>query len=344
MSNLLNKIKNVVSTDILQYSNILTGVTGIGKTSTLNEILSKASPEGKDPLFLMFEDRYQHIDNIWAEKINSVDDLEDIISQLQNPAVKEICSCVVIDTIDKYEEMMEDYVEKSKNVEILKDVGGFGEGTQRFRTKLRYIQKIRNLGYPVWYAAQSVVSTDITNKANPNLRIHSLKLNKNTLSYVSEGVAMIGYLFAEGDKRYLTFENSYNNQTAFGNNDVISYLKKSFKLPVKIDINEYNDVIVNTIKKNFKTTTDKNTLEPKVDKIPFSDLKSKGLSLGKLLCSKGLTNEVTSIIDLNLGKDDNGHSINFNTVVENQYDVVKVIVRQMSELANKNNIDIPNED
>lgn len=338
--NLMKKEKNVVSTNILQYGMLISGVTGVGKTTALHKILTKSSPDGKDPLFLMFEDRYQHIDGIWAIKINSVADLEEAISQLQNPKVKDICSCVVIDTVDKYEEMMEDFVEKSKNVEILKDVGGYGEGTQRFRTKLRYIQKIRNLGYPVHFTAQTVISTDLSNKANPTLKNYTLKLNKNTLAYVSEGISMLGYLFAENDERFLTFENSYNNECAFGKNDVIAYLKKSFKVPVKISVDDFNNTLTESIKSDNKSTTDVNTLSPKVESVPFAELKARGLLLGKNLFNNHLTNEVTAILDCQLGKDENGNSFNFNNVIESQYDVVTVIVKQMEELAKKHNIKI----
>lgn len=331
------KIKpNEVSVNTIQYTIMLTGTTGVGKTTTMYKILSEASTDDKKPLFLMFEDRYQHIDGIIAVKINSVSDLNSVIAQLKSPDAKAMFSCVVIDTVDKYEELMEAYtVSKDSSAEILKDLGAFGEGTQRFRAKLRYIQEIRNIGYPIHFIAQSVVTRDITNKTNPTLDIHSLKLNKNTKQYVIESVALLGYLYVDENKdRYITFENSYNNQTAFGNNDKIDYLKNSFELPVSIPVSEFNSILLDAIKNNNKNITTENTLQPKVQKFQFDELKQIGMNLGNKLVENGYTSEVVSICSENLGQD-----IQFNDLIPSQYDVCEVIVNELEKLAKEKNVE-----
>ena len=335
MINICNTKPNEVSINTIQYSMMLTGVSGVGKTTTMYKILTEASTDDKKPLFLMFEDRYQHIDGIMAVKINSVSDMNSVISQLNSPEAKKMFSCVVIDTVDKYEELMETYtVSKDSTAEILKDLGGFGEGVQRYRAKLRGIQKIRNLGYPIHFIAQSIITQDITNKANPNLNIHNLSLNRNTKQYVCQSVSLLGYLYIGDDKnRYITFENSYNNQTAFGTNDKIDYLKKSFELPVSVPVSEFNNMLIDAIKNNNTNITDKNTLQPRTQELQFDELKQKGIELGNKLAENDCLAEVISICSENLGQ-----NVQFVDLIPSQYDVCEVVVNELENLMKEKNI------
>ena len=106
-------------------------------------------------------------------------DFKSIIGQLRNPALKQKFSCIVIDTLDKYEEFCERYVLENRDAEILKDVGAFGEGSLRFKSALRNIGIIQSLGYTVHFIAQSTHSKDFDTKKESD----ALKLNKNTFSY-----------------------------------------------------------------------------------------------------------------------------------------------------------------
>lgn len=336
MSTIFDLEPNVVSVNILQYSIVITGSYGIGKTIAMNKILTKASPDGKKPLFLMFEDRYQHIDGIMAFKINKWQDLVSVLGQLKNPKAKERFSCVVIDTLDKFEELAMDFtLQRKQGAEILKDMGAYGEGTQRFRPKLHIIDSMRNLGFPVHFVAQTKVTVDSSDKANPNLRVHTLKLNTNTMQYCCESAYLIGYVFAdENEERYITFDNSHGAKSVFGNNDTITYLKKSFEnLPNKIKIDTFNDVLIDAIKNSNSNVTDQVILKPRVDNCSFNELKDMGMQLGNLLLEKGFGREVMAICSKELGEENS-----FDSLTENQYDLCELVVNQLHQVAQTNGL------
>ena len=77
----------------------------------------------KKPLFIMLEDRYQMIPNIMAVRVRSIPELMSLIAKLKTPKAKELYSCIVIDTIDKLDSMLENYVATSKEVEITAELG-----------------------------------------------------------------------------------------------------------------------------------------------------------------------------------------------------------------------------
>ena len=94
VGNLLDLTPNKVSIDLTQYSTVWMGDTGVGKTTTLMKFLKELVPD-KDPFFLEFEDRYQNIPGIMAQKVDTMSDFKSIIGQLRNPALKQKFSCIV---------------------------------------------------------------------------------------------------------------------------------------------------------------------------------------------------------------------------------------------------------
>lgn len=103
--------------DLTQYSMVWMGDTGVGKTTTLMNFLKSLYPD-KQPLFLEFEDRFQNIPGIMAVKIDTMADLKSVIGQLRNPEFKKRFSCIVIDTLDKFEESCERYVLEKDDSEL----------------------------------------------------------------------------------------------------------------------------------------------------------------------------------------------------------------------------------
>lgn len=339
----LSKITpNVVSLDMCQYCLGIAGDTGVGKTTAMHKILSEASEGEKKPLFLMFEDRYQSIDGIMAIKINSVADLDNIVKQLKNnPKLHSLYSCIVIDTVDKYEELLERFITTTKEVEILADIGKWSEGSQRLKSKLRYVNDIRNAGYPIHFIFQSSKTTD----AKTGVTEYKLSAGTTTVRYITQMIVNLGYLFQDSDgKRYLTFKNSAFNgseyKTAFSNklsSDRISFLKSDCSLPAKLLPEEYVTKSIEA-KSKYQHTTQERTLSPNTMTVPFESLKEKCLNLGNLLYKSNLTNETMAVINEVLGKDENGKIININSLTEHQYDAMNIIYNKLEELATKNNV------
>ena len=325
IGNLLDLTPNKVSVDLTQYSTVLMGDTGVGKTTTLMKFLKELVPD-KEPFFLEFEDRFQNIPGIMAVKIDTMSDFKSVIGQLRNPALKEKFSCIVIDTLDKYEEFCERYVLENRDAEILKDVGGYGEGSLRFKSALRNIGVIQSLGYTVHFIAQSSHSKDFDTKKESD----SLKLNKNTFSYCREAAFLVGYMYADAKgERFITFRKS----------DKYPDLKDTFGLPEKINVKDLKSVWTKAVEDlGGDFTTKEKTIDKTAPVEDFEAIKAKGVELGGLLASNGHLAEATAVLQKNLGLDDNGNVKMFDTLRDTQLDLTKVIVMELEELIKKFNI------
>lgn len=322
MINLLELQPNKVSVDLTQYSTVWMGDTGVGKTTTLMRFLKELYPD-KDPLFLEFEDRFQNIPGIMAVKIDTMADLKSIIGQLRNPEFKKRFSCIVIDTLDKFEESCERYVLENRDAEILKDVGAFGEGSLRFKSALRNIGVIQSLGYTVHFIAQSSHSKDFDTKKESD----ALKLNKNTFSYCREAAFLVGYMYADTKgERIITFKKS----------DKYPDLKDTFGLPEKINVKDLKSVWTKAVEDlGGDFTTNEKTIDKTAPVEDFEAIKAKGVELGGLLASNGHLAEATAVLQKNLGLDDNGNVKMFDTLRDTQLDLTKVIVMELEELVQK---------
>ena len=322
IGNLLDLTPNKVSVDLTQYSTVLMGDTGVGKTTTLMKFLKELVPD-KEPFFLEFEDRFQNIPGIMAVKIDTMSDFKSVIGQLRNPALKEKFSCIVIDTLDKYEEFCERYVLENRDAEILKDVGAFGEGSLRFKSALRNIGVIQSLGYTVHFIAQSSHSKDFDTKKESD----TLKLNKNTFSYCREAAFLVGYMYADvKGERFITFKKS----------DKYPDLKDTFGLPEKINVKDLKSVWTKAVEDlGGDFTTKEKTIDKTVPVEDFEAIKAKGIELGGLLASNGHLAEATAVLQKNLGLDDNGNVKMFDTLRDTQLDLTKVIVMELEELIQK---------
>lgn len=325
MINLLELQPNKVSIDLTQYSTVWMGDTGVGKTTTLMKFLKELNPD-KDPLFLEFEDRFQNIPGIMAVKIDTMSDLKSVIDQLKNPEFKKRFSCIVIDTLDKFEESCERYVLTNRDAEILKDVGAFGEGSLRFKSALRNIGIIQSLGYTVHFIAQSSHSKDFDTKKESD----SLKLNKNTFSYCREAAFLVGYMYADTKgERFITFKKC----------DRYPDLKDTFGLPEKVNVKDLKSVWIKAVKDlGGDFTTKEKTIDKTVPVEDFETIKAKGIELGGLLASNGHLADATAVLQKNLGLDDNGNVKMFETLRDTQLDLTKVIVMELEELIQKFNI------
>ena len=327
IGNLLDLTPNKVSIDLTQYSTVLMGDTGVGKTTTLMKFLKELIPD-KEPFFLEFEDRFQNIPGIMAVKIDTMSDFKSVIGQLKNPVLKEKFSCIVIDTLDKYEEFCERYVLENRDAEILKDVGGYGEGALRFKSALRNIGVIQSLGYTVHFIAQSSHSKDFDTKKESD----SLYLNKNTFSYCREAAFLVGYMYTDvKGERFITFKKS----------DKYPDLKDTFGLPDKINVKDLKSVWTKAVEglgKDF--ITKEKTIDKTAPVEDFESIKSRGVELGGLLASNGHLAEATAILQKNLGLDENGNVKMFDTLRDTQLDLTKVIVMELEELIKKFNIKI----
>ena len=295
-------------------------------TTTMFNYLSSVNPD-KKPLFLAFEDRHQHIPDILVARIRSMADLKAVIGQLKSPKAKEAFSCVVIDTIDRFETMCMDYITKNHDAEIIADVGRYGEGNRRLEASVKSIFEIQNTGFTVHYIAQSDLVSNFIN----NTEVEAVKLNKTTMKAAKTSAYQIGYLYIKDGERFVTFDKT----------DKYPDLKDSFNLPKEIHVDSLREVMLEGIKRKAgNKATSKHTIDLDRPKEDFEAIKARCIELGSILASNGRMQEAHAILQRNIGVDDNGNlkymPKNFR---ESQMDLCKVINMELEELVNKHKLD-----
>lgn len=326
MINLLNLEENKVSTDLTQYPMVWMGETGDGKTYSMNKFLTEISPKGKKPLFLMFEDRHKKIPGIMAQRIHSVSDLTSVVSQFKNPKVREKFSCVVFDTIDKFEEMASRYTAANKEVEIIEDLN-FGKGKRYLNGIMGITTELRNLGVTVHFIAQAYTNTDIMTKETTV----QTKLKDVTKAQIFHEAFLVGLIKKkpDSDERIITFKKT----------SLFKELKDSFNLPEFIDVSNLKlefeksfDGIDSSMLTTEKTITEVEETQT------FEDVKNRGLELGGLLAQNGYLEEATNILKTNIGTNDDGSPKMFDSLLESQIDLAKVVVLKLEELVTKHKL------
>lgn len=334
--NIFDIEENKVTVDQLSYPMVLMSEKpGHGKSWNLNEYLTSISPEGKKPLFLMFEDRYQLIPNIKALRIRSVADLEMVKSQLKNPKAKNMYSCVVFDTADKYDAMLEKYIADTKEVEITADIG-FGKGNRYVKNKLYLIDELRNMGWKVHFLVQTTETKDITS----GVTTYNPKVNKEMWAKISHDAYQIGVIKpdpknkvgAKDNKWYVTFKES----------QMYPVLKDSLGLPDKIEIKDLKTTIDNTLRNMGGVTLveeDIINVEVKED-FTFEQVVARGQELGNKLANAGKLEEALNILRKNLGMvdEDTKAPATFDSLVPSQIELAKLVVVQLEELCETHKI------
>ena len=137
MIDIFNIEENKITLNQLAYPLVLLSEKpGDGKTWNANEYLTSISPQGKKPLFLMFEDREKLVQNIKSLRIRSISDLEMVKSQLKNPKAKDVYSCIVFDTADKFDANEWIRLIKQAGANYLFPVAEHHDGFQMYKSEL----------------------------------------------------------------------------------------------------------------------------------------------------------------------------------------------------------------
>lgn len=318
---------NKITTNLNQYPIILMSQTGIGKTTSMKQILESLTDDERVPLFLAFEDRFQNIPGIMAIRVRSVADLQTIIAQLKNPELKKKFSAVVIDTLDKCSDLISKYVADSKGTAIVGDIG-YGKGGQYVKSVGSFVDEIKNEGYLLCYCVQADVSKDFSTGAE----IIAPKVDKELWKTAYTDAYLCGMLEANlitGD-RTLTFKKT----TKF------THLKDTLGMPNKIKVSDFKVELRKAIEKTAGgQLTDEDTITRKVvDNRDFDKLKAEGMSLGEKIVAKGHGQECSMVLTKVIGFDDNNNPVRFSSLVPSQIDLVEMAVLALRKLAEEKGI------
>jgi len=326
MINLMTLEENKISTDFSGYPVVFMGETGDGKTDSLNRFLRSVAPEGKVPLFVMFEDRYKTIQNIMAVRVHSIPDVLAVASQLKNPKTRERFSCVVFDTADKFEEMASRYIASNKETEIIEDIG-FARGKKYLSSVMGIVGEIRNLGLPVHFAVQSYKITDFKTGAIT----YKCKLNEATKNQIFHDAFLVGMVSidpkAKGNvnaDRLITFKKT---------SEYIE-LKDTWGLPDKMYVSEIKSNLEKLFNAKYDRTelVDVPALEEIKDEVSFDEVKSRGMELGSILAENGYLNEAMNVLKTTIGQNEDGSAKMFDDILPTQIDLAQVVVMKLEEL------------
>lgn len=327
MLNIFELQENKVTSNLNQYPIILTSESGDGKTTTMKTILEDIAPEGKKPLFIMFENRYQHIAGIMAIRVHNMGELNTIKSQLLTPQAKEKFSCIVFDTVDRLDAMVEKYVADAKGVQITGDLG-FGKGNKYIKSSAQFILELKNAGWTTHFICQSFKNTDIVSGAIS----YEPKANKEIWNMIYQDAYLTGFLKVKPNgERIITFKKTSEQPK----------LKDSIGMPKEVKVNEFKKVLEESIVNMAGgKITDEDTISvPVEDKRDFDKIKNRGMELGNLLAQKGFLDEAMFILAQTIGTDDNGNPLMFDKIIPAQIDLAEVCVQKLETLLQEKGID-----
>lgn len=325
--NIFNIEENKVTTNLNQYPIILMSLSGDGKTTTMNNILRQIAPKDKMPLFLMMEDRYQHIPGIMAIRIRNMAELETVKGQLLTEQAKERFSSIVIDTLDKADDMISSYVATSKGVDITGDIG-FGKGNQYVKSSGGFIRELKNFGYCVHYVVQA---DKVTNFATGKVEAIP-KVNKELWKTAYTDAYLCGFLQVDMLKgtRSITFRKTEN----------MPLLKDSIGMPDKVATDNFDKVLLSSIEKmaGGKLTSEDTIVAKVEDGRDFDAIKSEVKKLGGQLYEKSFGADCSLVMAQVLGANEDGSTRSYDNIVPAQIDLMEVLAMKLRELATSKGI------
>lgn len=332
IGNLLDLTPNKVSRDYSGYPVVFLGETGDGKTDSINRFLISVAQNGKVPLFIALEDATMIVPNIRAVRVHDESELLQVYNQLKNPQLKDIYSCVVIDTADKFEQMNKFYIQNKKEVDIIEDIG-YSKGKKYLKSASGIVNEIRNLGYPVHFTAQLYKTTDF----NTNKVIYKTKLDEATTQQMFHDAFLVGCVSLDmKSKDPLTADRLIT----FRKTDAYPDLKDKFGLPISMHVGELKDKLDEVFKNRYKDSElkDESLIEEIKESETFEEVKAKGMSYGALLAENGKLDEAMFILKTEIGQDDSGNPKTLNDLSPAQIDVAKVVTIKLEELVSKYNL------
>lgn len=161
--------KNVVSTNLNNYMIGIIGPAGFGKSTLMYQTCSKLyGDDGYMILDMGMEDGIKAITGAVYERVPHYGVLNEIVTDIVKNKATDYpnLKVVIIDTLDAYFEVMEDYVIKDWNAAHSQDngfvkaksinsvEGGFGRGMDRvIDTAKKVISRLNSVGVGVWWTA-----------------------------------------------------------------------------------------------------------------------------------------------------------------------------------------------
>jgi len=117
-------------------------------------------------------------------------------------------------------------------------------------------------------------------------------------------------------------------------------LKDTLGLPESMYIGEIKSNLEKLFSKKYDKSelTTNQVMEEIIQDTDFESVKKRGLELGSKLVENGLLDEAMNILKTHIGQNEDGSPKMFDTLIDTQIDLAKVVVMKLEELANKHKI------
>lgn len=321
---LANLTPNKVSTDLKDYSLLITAPSGYGKTPFLYDLF------GDRALFLSFEKSSKGIAGIHSVDIDGYDTLNAYIMQLQRPDVRERYDVIVIDTFFLFDHSIEKSITDSYGKDTLSDCLKYNKAYKIVDKKfLDVLKKIQRMNYSMAYVCHPVEKkvklpdgSEIT-KIEPKVsdRIKDLVLPEID-------VRLFCHYDSEGKKVIYTQGTPYfDARVRVGDMDAVvpfdaEKLKKAFSEGIERRIKNKEMLVDNIEKKNPVSDVTRS----------FEDVMAEIMALGQEFATLGMVEKANAVIFKELGTDDEGRQRTLNDCKESTVPALEVIIQNLKAL------------
>ena len=223
--------KTVVSTDLNNYMLGVMGPAGFGKTTLMCNVCNKLFGDDGYIIFDMgAEDGVKAIAGAIAERIPNYGKLNEVVTDIVKNKETDYpdLKVVVLDTLDAYFEVVEDYVikdwnasnaanpgfQKAKSINSVE--GGYGRGMERVvDTAKKIVSKLGSVGVAVWWTAHVKEKEQADLFTGKNFATITANMTMKYFNSIknSSHVVACGYYDREIEKVQIGEENPVSKKT-----------------------------------------------------------------------------------------------------------------------------------
>lgn len=331
-----------VSLNPKSYSYIFYGVPSSGKTE-----LTSAMFEGEH---IMISAELGGKTAMYANSVPVGDyrTLKDLCKTLANEEVKaQIGDVIIVDTITKISEYIENYILDKHGKEFIGDVKAFGQANKLIDKYFNQcFDPLKQMGYSfVWITHAS--ATQMTDEKGETYDRWDLNGSKRILEIIKKEVDNCFFInrLPQNDgtvKRVLVSDATKYN---FGKNKVNS-VKGEMDLYISLDKDPLVSAkkVIDNMRKALegrgkdKLTEEKSKVtvyEFKEEERSIEDLKSEVISWGKKLGEIGLRDMAIDLMNGHLGEDYNGNQRTLDDIDQRGHETLEILISEMEELYKK---------
>ncbi|MDK0668765.1 AAA family ATPase [Clostridium perfringens] len=321
--NILDLQPNKVSTNIKDYSFMLTAPSGFGKTPFLYELF------GKEAFFLSFDNSHKGVAGIMAVNIDSYDTLKFYVSQLKNPMVRAKYDVVVIDTLSMFDLLCEKSVTDSYGKETISDCLNYNKGytivDKRF---LEIIKSIQMMDYSIVYVCHPTQKKVKLPNGQEIIKMEPKVSNRvQTLIMPEIDIRLYADYDNEGNKVIFTQSSPFfDARCRVGEMDaVVPFNTKALReaFAVGIDRKYEKDSLTDGLEhRNVAINKERD----------FEEIMTELISLGQELETAGMGSKAQTILDKQLGCDNDGKQRTLADVNESMKPALEVVIVELKSL------------